>query len=168
MVVVGGADEAVIGDVHQLPQIQHAALAGDDLVHKLLGGDAGLLGLVLNLLAVLVGAGQKQHIIAAQALIAGHGVGGHSAVGVADVELIAGVVDRGRDIKAFAFHDNTSSRSQIVPLSMSSWGIRGPRGVGEKRRADRAVRAPKLHTTKEIASRESNRDRRSARAVSPK
>ena len=105
MVVVGGADETVVGDVHQLPQIQNSPLAGDDLVHELLGGDAGLLGLVLDLLAVLVGAGQKQHIIAAQALIAGHGVGGHGAVGVADVQLVAGVIDRGSDIKAFAFHD---------------------------------------------------------------
>ena len=67
----------------------HAPGALDDVVDKLLGGDAGLLGLVLDLLAVLVGAGQEHDVVALQALVAGHGVGGHGAVGVADVQLIA-------------------------------------------------------------------------------
>ena len=98
---VGGADKAVVGNIHQLPQVQHAALAGDDIVHKLLGGDAGLLGLVLDFLAVLVGAGEEHHVIAPHALIAGHGVGGHGAVGVADMELIGRVVNGGGDIKGF-------------------------------------------------------------------
>src|SRR5699024_18888 len=93
VVVVGGADEAIVGDVHELPQIEDAALAGDNVVHKFLGGDAGLLGLVLNLLAVLVGAGEEHHVVATHALIARHGVGGHGAVGVTDVELVGGVVD---------------------------------------------------------------------------
>ena len=88
MVFVRGADEAVIGDVHQLPQIEHAALTLDDLVDELLRCDAGLLGAVLDLLAVLVRAGQEHHVIAAQALIARHGIRGYGAVGVADVELI--------------------------------------------------------------------------------
>ena len=65
VVVVGGADEAVVGDVHQLPQVQDAPGALHDAVHKLLGGDAGLLGLVLDLLAVLVGAGQEHDLAAA-------------------------------------------------------------------------------------------------------
>ena len=110
VVVVGGADEAVVGDVHQLPQVQHALLPGDDVVHKLLGGDAGLLGLVLDLLAVLVGAGEEEDVIALQALVAGHGVGGHGAVGVADVELVRGVVDGGGDVEFFllgSFHSRS-------------------------------------------------------------
>ena len=110
MVVVGGADEAVVGDVHQLPQVHDAPVALHDAVHKLLGGDAGLLGLVLDLLAVLVGAGEEHDVIALQPLIAGHGVGGHGAVGVADVQLVAGIVDRGGDIKSLAFHIQSSSR----------------------------------------------------------
>ena len=110
MVVVGGADEPVVGDVHQLPQVEHAPGALHDVVDKLLGGYAGLLGLVLDLLAVLVGAGEEHDLTAPQALVAGHGVGGHSAVGVADVQLIAGVVDGGGDIKSLLFHGSDYSR----------------------------------------------------------
>ena len=105
MVVVGSADEAVIGDVHQLPQVLDPPGSLYNAVHKLLGRDAGLLGLVLDLLAVLVRAGEKQHIAAGEPLIPGHGVGGYRAVGVADVQLIAGIVDRGGNIKfLFFFH----------------------------------------------------------------
>ena len=103
MVFVRGADEAVIGDVHQLPQIEHAALTLDDLVDELLRCDAGLLGAVLDLLAVLVRAGQEHHVIAAQALVARHGIRGYGAVGVADVELIRGIIDRRGDVKLFFF-----------------------------------------------------------------
>ena len=88
VVVVGGADEPVVGDVHQLPQVEHAPGALHDVVDKLLGGYAGLLGLVLDLLAVLVGAGEEHDLTAPQALVAGHGVGGHGAVGVADVQFV--------------------------------------------------------------------------------
>ena len=101
MVVVGGADEPVIGDIHQLPQVQHAAGALHDLVHKLLGGDTGLLGLVLDLLAVLIGARQEHDVAALQPLVAGHGIGGHGAVGVANVQLGGGVVDGGRNVEFF-------------------------------------------------------------------
>ena len=99
VIVVGGADEPVVGDVHQLPQVLHAPLPQDDVVHKLLGGDAGLLGLVLDLLTVLIGAGEEHHIIALEPLVAGHGVGGHGAVAVADVKLGRRVIDGGRDIE---------------------------------------------------------------------
>ena len=102
MVVVGGADEAVVGDVHQLPQILHAAFAQDDIVHELLGGDAGLPGLLLDLHAVLVGAGEEHDVAAAQALIAGHGVGGDGAVGMADMELGRRIIDRCGNIELFA------------------------------------------------------------------
>jgi hypothetical protein len=99
MVVVGGADEAVVGDVHQPPQIPDAPLPVHDSVHEFLGGDAGLPGLVLDLLAVLVSAGEEHDVIAAKALVAGKGVGGHSAVGVADVQLIRWIVDGRGDVE---------------------------------------------------------------------
>ena len=54
MVVIGGADEAVIADIQQLPQILDG---GNDPVNVLLGGHACIGGLVLDLLAVLIGAG---------------------------------------------------------------------------------------------------------------
>ena len=64
-------------------------LALDDVIDELLRRNAGLLGLALDLLAVLVGAGQEHDVVALQPLVAGHGVGSHGAVGVADVQLIA-------------------------------------------------------------------------------
>ena len=98
MVVVGGADETVVGNVHQLPQVLDAGLAVNDIVHKLLGSDAGLLGLVLDFLAVLVGAGEEHHIVALQPLVPGHGVGGYGAVAVADMQLGRGIVNGGGNI----------------------------------------------------------------------
>ena len=108
VIVVGGADEPVVGDVHQLPQITDAARAVHDAVHEGLGGHAGFLGFGLDLLAVLVGAGQEHHVVALQTLIAGDGVGGHGAVAVADVELVRGVVNRCGDIELFLFHGDIS------------------------------------------------------------
>ena len=121
MAGVGGADEAVVLHVHQLPQIQHAAGGGDDAVHKLLGGDPGLPGLVLDLLAVLVGAGEEHHLAALEPLVAGHGVGGHGAVGVADVQPAGGIVDGGSDIKALVFHGKTSCQSQRMGKITIYW-----------------------------------------------
>ena len=104
VIVVGGADKAVVGDVHQLPQVEDAPLALHDVIHELLGGHTGFFGLRFDLLAVLVGAGEEHHVIALQALVAGDGIGGHGAVAVADVQLVRGVVDRRGDIKRLLFH----------------------------------------------------------------
>jgi len=90
VVVVGGADEAVVADVQQLPQILDG---GYDLVHILLGGHTGVGGLVLDLLAVLVGAGQEHDVIALHPLEACQCVAGDGGIAVADVQLVAGVVD---------------------------------------------------------------------------
>ena len=111
MVVVGGADEAVVGNVHQLPQIQHAPLTGDDVVHELLGGHACGLGLVLDLLAMLVGSGEEHDVVALKPLEARHGVRRHGAVGVADVELGGRVIDGGGNViitSAFFAHKESS------------------------------------------------------------
>ncbi len=104
MVVVGGADEPVVGDVHQLPQVLHAPVSLYDVVHELLGSDAGLPGLGLDLLAVLVRAGEEHDVLAPQAVIPGQRVRGHRTVGVADVELVRGIVDGRCDIEFFLFH----------------------------------------------------------------
>ena len=100
VVVVGGADEAVVADVQQLPQVLDG---GDDAVHILFGLHPGGRGLVLDLLAVLVGAGQEHHVVPLLALEAGQRVTGHGGVAVADVQLVAGVVDRGGDVELFLF-----------------------------------------------------------------
>ena len=101
-------DETVVGDVHQLPEIPDAPLALDDAVNELLGGQTGGLGLFLDLLAVLVGAGQIHHVIALQALVAGYGVAGDRAVGMPDMQFVGRVVDGGGDIEGRFSHDSLS------------------------------------------------------------
>ena len=100
MVVIGGADEAVIADIQQLPQILDG---GNDPVNVLLGGHACIGGLVLDLLAMLIGAGQEHDFLALHPLEAGQRVAGHGGVTVADVQLVAGVVDGGRDVECVVF-----------------------------------------------------------------
>ena len=104
MVVIRCADEAVVRNIHELPQIEDALFAADDVVDELLRGHARGFGLIFDLLAVLVGAGQEHDVIARQALVARHRVGRYGAVGVADVELVGGVVDGGRDIEFLLVH----------------------------------------------------------------
>ncbi len=104
VIIIGGADEAVVRDVHQLPQILDAALAVDDVVNELLRGNARGLGLFFDLLAVLVGTGEEHHIEAHEPFVAGDGVGRDGAVGMAYVQLIGRVVDGCGDIEFFLFH----------------------------------------------------------------
>ena len=100
VVIVGGAHKAIIADIHQLPQILYG---GHDFVHILLGGHALGGSFVLNFLAVLVSAGQKHHIIALHPLKAGQCIAGHGGVAVADVQLVAGVVNGSGNVK-FLIH----------------------------------------------------------------
>ena len=62
--LVGGADEAVVADVEALPQLRGTAR---DLVAVLLLRDAPLAGDALDVLAVLVGAGQQERVVARSA-----------------------------------------------------------------------------------------------------
>ena len=115
MALVGGADEVVVIHIHQFPQILDAC---HDLVHIGLRGHALGLGLALDLLAVLVRAGEEVGVIAFQLLEAGGGVGGDAAIGVADVQVVAGVVNRRGDVVLFlVFHEALS------PSGRSSFGI---------------------------------------------
>ncbi len=77
-----------------------AKLAGD-LVGELLRRDAGGGGGALDLLAVLVGAGEEEGIVAEQAVAAGDDVGGDGGVGVADVRARVDVVDRRGEVELF-------------------------------------------------------------------
>ena len=109
MALVGGADEIVIVDVHQLPQILDAR---NDMVDIFLRGHALVAGLALDLLAVLIGAGEEMHVVAGELLEAGHGISRRGAVGVTDVQVVAGIVDGGCDVEglfAFLTHARGSS-----------------------------------------------------------
>ena len=107
--LVGGADEVVVFHLHQLPQILGVS---HDFIHISLGGNALFLGLALDLLAVLVRAGQKIGIVALHFLKARHGVGRHGGVGVTDVHVAAGIIDGGGDVIGFLFRHR-----DIPPIS---------------------------------------------------
>ena len=97
----GGADVVVVGDAHAVPEV--AELDGD-LVGELLRGDSGCGGGALDLLAVLVGAGEEEGVVAEQAVAAGDDVGRDGRVGVADVRARVDVVDRGSEIELLLGH----------------------------------------------------------------
>ena len=67
-------------------------------VGQLLRRDPLALGRRLDRLAVLVGAGEEEDVLAALAHVAGEDVGRHRRVGVAEVGLGVDVVDRGGDV----------------------------------------------------------------------
>ncbi len=93
---VGGADEEVVRDLQQRQQRPEALRVA---VGELLGLDALGGGGVGDRLAVLVGAGEKEHVLAPLAHVAGEHVGGDLLVRVAHVRLGVDVVDRGRDVE---------------------------------------------------------------------
>ena len=101
MVAIGGTDEAVVRNVHQLPQIENALFAFNNVVNEFLGGDTGFLGLGFDLLTMFVGTGQEHDVIAAHALVASDGVGSDGAVGVTDVQFGRRIVNGGCDIERF-------------------------------------------------------------------
>ena len=49
------------------------------------------------------GAGQEHDVIALHPLETGQRIAGHGGVAVADVQLVAGVVDGGRDVECVVF-----------------------------------------------------------------
>ena len=104
VIIVGGSDEAIVGNVHKPPKVKNALFALNDVVNELLGGNACGSGLILDLLAVLVGTGKEHDVIAGHALIAGHCIGSYGAVGVAYMKFIGRVVNRGGDIKFSLAH----------------------------------------------------------------
>ena len=101
MVIVSGANVAVIADVHVGPQLLKDSY---DLVHIRLGGHAFLGGLLLNFQTVLVRTGEKEHIIPLHAPKAGDGVAGHGGVAMPDVGIAGGVINGRGDIKLFLIH----------------------------------------------------------------
>ena len=75
------------------------AEAAGDAVGERLGRDAGVGGRLLDLLAVLVGAGQEAHPAAVEPREPGDGVARQRRVGVPDVRHVVDVVDRRGDVE---------------------------------------------------------------------
>ncbi|MPM59569.1 hypothetical protein SDC9_106413 [bioreactor metagenome] len=82
MIVIRGADEFIIGDVQELPEVLKPC---DDMIHIRLRGYTGGLCLAFDLLAVLVRAGEEEGLVPALAVIARDGVCRDRAVSVANV-----------------------------------------------------------------------------------
>src|SRR6202012_5812320 len=82
MTRLGGTDVVVVGDAHAIPE---GAKGGGDLVGELERRDAGGSGRAFNLLAVLIGAGQKKSVVAEQAVTASDHVGRNGRVRMAYV-----------------------------------------------------------------------------------
>jgi len=104
MARLGGADEVIGAVVHHPDQVAErlAHLVGEGLWRQAGGG-----GRRLDLLAVLVGAGQKMHVVAVEALEACQHIAGERRVGMPDMGHVVDVVDRRGDvIGAFARHDD--------------------------------------------------------------
>ena len=95
--LVRGPDEEVVGGVDLG---RHLLEARGEAVAQLARGDALGLGLLRDRLAVLVGAGQEEDVLAALAVVPGEDVGRDRRVGVPEVGLAVDVVDRGGDVEA--------------------------------------------------------------------
>ena len=94
---LGRADEIVVRDPElspEVPERRRVAVGDDDR------GDAFLLRDLLDVLAVLVGAGQETHVLAREAEIAGERVRDDRGVEMPDVGPVIDVVDRGREVAA--------------------------------------------------------------------
>ncbi len=93
---VGGADEEVVRDVDARQQREEALGVA---VGQLLRGDALALGRLRDRLAVLVGAGEEEDLLAALAHVPGQDVGADRRVRVAEVRRGVDVVDRRGDVE---------------------------------------------------------------------
>ena len=99
MVRIRGADELVIGSVHQIPDAVDLAR---DLIHILLRRDALFLGFLLDLLAVLVGSRLETDVESLHSAETGDRIREYDLIGVADVRLSRRIGDRRRYIIMFS------------------------------------------------------------------
>ena len=104
MARLAGAQEVVVGDMEPLPKRLEAR---DNLIHVFDGRHAFLFGGLLDLLPVLVAAGQEEYVVPRQALEPRHGVGNRRAVSVPDMQFRARIINRRRYVKRFIRHENS-------------------------------------------------------------
>ena len=81
---------------------------------------------LLDLLAVLVGAGEEEDLAAVQAHEAGQRVAGERGVGVADMRGVVDVVDRRRDVEGAGRGHPVSRDDQARPGAGSTSGLQMP------------------------------------------
>src|SRR4029079_7021742 len=92
---IGRADELVIGDAEQTPDLLRAL---GDRVYQLLWRDSSFRGSLRDFLAVLVHAHQKVDRVSLETVIPGDDVGADLLIGVSLMRIRGGVVDRGGEV----------------------------------------------------------------------
>ncbi len=97
----GGAHDIVGG---RYKQVSHFLELRGGAVGKLQWGNPLARRGLLHLLAVLVHAGHKQHVVSVEPLEAGDDVGGDALIGVADMGRAIGIGNRRGDIVFFSRH----------------------------------------------------------------
>src|SRR4051812_27074115 len=96
---LGGAYETVERDVEPLVhRLEVAGIAGRELSWR---QPLVLRGLD-HLQAVLVGAGQEEHVLAVEPREARDGIGGNRLIGVADMRIAVRIRDGGGDVEGIA------------------------------------------------------------------
>ena len=96
MVFVSGANKTIVLDIKSFPQLLDA---NDHAIDEILRSFAHFFGFALELLPVFISACEEIGIEALRFFIAGEGIGEDGGIGIAHVEVIAGVVDGGGYIK---------------------------------------------------------------------
>ncbi len=96
MALLGGAHEVVVGEAHAVAQ---AAVLGHHAVGELDGRDPLFTGRALDVLAVLVGAGEEIDRVARHAPVAGERVADGGGEDMPDVGQTVDVIDRGGEVE---------------------------------------------------------------------
>src|SRR5207302_1060901 len=94
--LLGGADEIVVADVELAP---HLVMLGHDAVGQLDGQDSFLRRGALDLLPMLVGAGQEPDVVAHPPAMPRDDVRDDVLVHVSDVRIVIDVMDGGSDVE---------------------------------------------------------------------
>ncbi len=102
---LGGAKKIIVGNFQPFPQ----ALEGShDFIYIFNGRNPQVFRLTLNLLAVLIAAGEEKDIFPFGPVIAGNGIRHRGAVSMTDVQFFTGIINRRGNKKRFlffVFHD---------------------------------------------------------------
>ena len=101
MVIIGCTDKAVIGNVHEFPQVTDTAGTFHNIVNKFLRGNTGFPRFDFNFLSVFIGSGEKHDVLPLKAVVTGEGIGCNGAVGMPDVQFVRWIINRRCNVKTF-------------------------------------------------------------------
>ena len=96
VIIVRGADKVIVIDVQHAPQLLKRSY---DLIHELFGRFPCFSGSALYFLAVFIGTGEKIAVITAHPLISGHRIRSNGGIGMADMQIAAGIIDGRSDVE---------------------------------------------------------------------